>query len=100
MTIPRSFTCPMCERTSYNISDVVGRYCENCGVFIEDVEKWWRWLYGYKSEIDWPWCQAMLQQETPIVRRREGVRSRPDTQGNEGGTDGLEGAHRTGPLGD
>lgn len=32
-----SFTCPICNMTSYNKNDEINRYCGNCHVFIDDV---------------------------------------------------------------
>lgn len=31
-----SITCPHCKKTSYNVRDVVERYCGNCHVYLDD----------------------------------------------------------------
>jgi hypothetical protein len=31
-----SFTCPLCKAVSYNLNDIVNRYCGRCHVFVDD----------------------------------------------------------------
>lgn len=35
-----SFTCPDCRKESFNVNDVVNRYCAACHVFTEDKASW------------------------------------------------------------
>jgi ribosomal protein S27AE len=35
-----SFTCPDCGKESFNVNDVVNRYCGKCHVFTEDKRAW------------------------------------------------------------
>ena len=36
LVFPASFTCPRCKAVSYNLNDIINRYCGRCHVFLDD----------------------------------------------------------------
>jgi hypothetical protein len=45
----KGFKCPKCERTSYNVNDVINNYCGACHIFWERCFECGLW---FESEME------------------------------------------------